>query len=169
MVSVAFSLFHSSRFSLSLWTLLLHVRHWSSVSIFLCLILDLLLLDLCFFLWSRSSISLRSSSMADDLANPFILRHSDNPGLALVSQQLTEDIYASWSYAMKIALCEEQVRICRWFFTSSRSGGWSSIVSRVDAQQSHCDFVVAQCDLQGNSSYCDFLPVCIRDLVRSSR
>ena len=43
--------------------------------------------------------------MADDLANPFFLHHSDNPGLALVSQQLTEDNYASWSRVMKIALC----------------------------------------------------------------
>ena len=57
------------------------------------------------FFFDCSSLSLRSSSMADDLSDSFFLHHSDNPGLALVSQQLTEDNYMSWNHAMKIALC----------------------------------------------------------------
>ncbi|KAL5857311.1 hypothetical protein ACOSQ3_004769 [Xanthoceras sorbifolium] len=37
-------------------------------------------------------------------SNPFYLHHSNNPGLVLVSEQLTGDNYASWSRAMLIAL-----------------------------------------------------------------
>ena len=43
-------------------------------------------------------------STMDDLASPFFLHHSDNPGLILVSQPLTGDNYNSWSRAMLIAL-----------------------------------------------------------------
>ncbi|XP_022848779.1 uncharacterized protein LOC111371099 [Olea europaea var. sylvestris] len=40
----------------------------------------------------------------DDPSGPYFLRHSDSPGLMLVSQQLTGDNYASWSCAMRIAM-----------------------------------------------------------------
>lgn len=54
----------------------------------------------------NSSGVLRSNgqSAIDDPMSTYYLRHSDNPGLTLVSQFLTGDSYSSWSRAMKIAL-----------------------------------------------------------------
>ena len=43
-------------------------------------------------------------SAIDDLASPYFMHHSDNPGLVLVSQPLTGENYTSWSRAMLIAL-----------------------------------------------------------------
>lgn len=43
-------------------------------------------------------------SIIDNPLSPYFLHHSDNPGLILVTQQLTGDNYASWSPAMVIAL-----------------------------------------------------------------
>ncbi|XP_073138009.1 uncharacterized protein [Henckelia pumila] len=43
-------------------------------------------------------------SAMDDPMSSFFLHHSDNPGLILVSQQLTGENFASWSRSMKIAL-----------------------------------------------------------------
>lgn len=40
----------------------------------------------------------------EDGSSPYLIHHSDNPGLVLVSQPLTGDNYASWSRAMVIAL-----------------------------------------------------------------
>ena len=45
-----------------------------------------------------------SNSAINDASSPYFLHHSDNPGLVLVSQPLTEENYASWSRAMLIAL-----------------------------------------------------------------
>lgn len=42
--------------------------------------------------------------MAEDPSNPFFLHHSDNPGLALVSQPLTGENYNTWSRSMVMAL-----------------------------------------------------------------
>ncbi|KAL5760938.1 hypothetical protein ACOSQ2_019776 [Xanthoceras sorbifolium] len=50
----------------------------------------------------RTNSAVRSAMF--EPSNPFYLHHSDNPGLVLVSQQLTGDNYASWSRAMLIAL-----------------------------------------------------------------
>ncbi|KAK2639868.1 hypothetical protein Ddye_027663 [Dipteronia dyeriana] len=50
------------------------------------------------------SNSSMSKSSIDDSSSPYFLHHSDNPGLILVPQPLTEDNYASWSRAMLIAL-----------------------------------------------------------------
>ena len=41
---------------------------------------------------------------ADVVADPYYLHPFDNPGLILVSQPLTEENYASWSRAMRVAL-----------------------------------------------------------------
>ncbi|XP_073027729.1 uncharacterized protein [Primulina eburnea] len=43
-------------------------------------------------------------SPVDDQSNPYFLHHSDNPGLLLVSQQLTGENFPSWSRATTIAL-----------------------------------------------------------------
>ena len=50
---------------------------------------------------SRSSIS---RSVIDEPSSPYFLHHSDGPWLVLVSQFLTGDNYASWNWAMLIAL-----------------------------------------------------------------
>ncbi|XP_024028363.1 uncharacterized protein LOC112093681 [Morus notabilis] len=42
--------------------------------------------------------------MYDDPSNPFYLHYSDQPGLVLVTQQLTQDNYPLWSHAMLTAL-----------------------------------------------------------------
>ncbi|XP_073285223.1 uncharacterized protein [Primulina huaijiensis] len=43
-------------------------------------------------------------SAVDDQSSPYFLHHSDNPGLLLVSQQLTGENFPSWHRAMTIAL-----------------------------------------------------------------
>lgn len=56
---------------------------------------------------SESQFDLRSSmnkSAIDDPSSPYLLHHSDSLRLVLVSQQLIEDNYASWSHDMSIAL-----------------------------------------------------------------
>ncbi|XP_020970398.1 uncharacterized protein LOC110268505 [Arachis ipaensis] len=45
-----------------------------------------------------------SSSVSSTIPNPFFLSFSDQPGLILVTQQLNEDNYHSWSRAMQKAL-----------------------------------------------------------------
>ncbi|KAI9198076.1 hypothetical protein LWI28_009683 [Acer negundo] len=39
----------------------------------------------------------------EDSSNPFYLHHSDQPGLILVTQLLTQDNYPIWSHAMLMA------------------------------------------------------------------
>ena len=61
------------------------------------------------FMASNPSISTASSSQngkyaIDDPFSPDFLHHSNNPGLVLVSQQLTGENYSSWTRAMVIAL-----------------------------------------------------------------
>lgn len=41
---------------------------------------------------------------ASSISSPYYLHHSDNPGLMLVSQPLTENNYPTWSRAMTTAL-----------------------------------------------------------------
>ncbi|KAJ0103022.1 hypothetical protein Patl1_04109 [Pistacia atlantica] len=43
-------------------------------------------------------------SPIDEPSNPYYFHHSDSPGQVLVSQQLTDENYTSWSCAMLIAL-----------------------------------------------------------------
>ncbi|KAJ1386443.1 Gag-polypeptide of LTR copia-type [Sesbania bispinosa] len=40
----------------------------------------------------------------EDPSNPFFLHHSDGPGIALVSQPLTDSNYNTWNRAMIVAL-----------------------------------------------------------------
>ena len=44
------------------------------------------------------------SSMVDDSVNPYLLHHSDHPGMQIVSQVLSCDNYNSWCRSIKIAL-----------------------------------------------------------------
>ncbi|KAJ9541640.1 hypothetical protein OSB04_028146 [Centaurea solstitialis] len=54
---------------------------------------------------SDSSSSLIHKQLPmDDRMHPYYLHHSDSPGMALVSQPLDGDNYASWSQAVIIAL-----------------------------------------------------------------
>lgn len=53
-----------------------------------------------------SSSMLQSASLlgTDSVLSPYYLHHTDNTGLVLVNQLLTEENYTSWSHSMKIAL-----------------------------------------------------------------
>ena len=44
------------------------------------------------------------SSVLEVSSNPYILHHSDHPGMQIVSQVLTCDNYNSWCRSVKIAL-----------------------------------------------------------------
>ena len=54
--------------------------------------------------FSGSSNAKTGKSMIDDPLSPFFLHHLNSPSLVLVSQQLTSDNYASWSWARTIAI-----------------------------------------------------------------
>jgi len=51
-----------------------------------------------------ASLSSMSNSNIDDGYSPFFIHYSDSPNLILVSQSLTGENYASWSYLIMIAL-----------------------------------------------------------------
>ena len=53
---------------------------------------------------SRSTTALTGKFTIDDPLSPYFLYYLDNPGIALVSQPLTSENYASWSRAMLIVL-----------------------------------------------------------------
>ncbi|KAM1873618.1 hypothetical protein ACFX13_007429 [Malus domestica] len=53
---------------------------------------------------SESGASTKSSEMAADLSNPFLLHPSDQPGNILVSKTLQGDNYSTWSRVMRISL-----------------------------------------------------------------
>ncbi|XP_052183674.1 uncharacterized protein LOC127795805 [Diospyros lotus] len=55
-------------------------------------------------LFPDNSSTSMSNSAIDDGSSPYLLHHSDSPGLLLVSQLLTGNNYASWRCAMLIAL-----------------------------------------------------------------
>lgn len=53
---------------------------------------------------SASTILRNDRAAIDNPLSPYFFHHSDNPGLVLVSQQLTRDNYGSWSRAKTKAL-----------------------------------------------------------------
>ena len=57
-----------------------------------------------FTMASRYAAASTGKSAIDDPLNPYFLHHSDNPGVALVSQPLTGENYPSWSRVMLIVL-----------------------------------------------------------------
>lgn len=51
-----------------------------------------------------ASASSSSHSPVLDVNHPFYLHNGDNPGMAIVTQLLTEQNYQQWSRAVKLAL-----------------------------------------------------------------
>ena len=51
-----------------------------------------------------SQPSFSQNHAIDESLNPYLLHHSDHPGMQIVSQVLTSDNYNSWSRSIKIAL-----------------------------------------------------------------
>lgn len=53
---------------------------------------------------NTTTASMASSSTTIDINHPYYLSSSDHPGLALVTETLTEQNYHHWSRSVKIAL-----------------------------------------------------------------
>lgn len=52
----------------------------------------------------RTSMASSSTSSVIDVHHPFFIHNGDNPGMAIVSQPLTDQNYQQWSRAVQLAL-----------------------------------------------------------------
>lgn len=78
----------------------------------------------------KSSLAKTEAKKYNDPNDPFYLHHSDQPGIVLVSQLLTEENYNTWSRAMTTAL---SVKNKVGFINGSIKGPTSTL--EIDTQQ----------------------------------
>lgn len=61
----------------------------------------------------KASINKSLTNKYDDPSDPLYLHHSDQPGLVLVTQQLSQSNYPLWSHAM-LNNCHRATRMDLW-------------------------------------------------------